>query len=348
MLLKKVSPFVLGSLLSLCLGTQATLANAAEWTMKISHAGPVTDDSDDHHGSLMIKEYVEKHSNGRIQVEIYPANQLGSYKEVVEQVQANVLEVAHTSIDGVAPFVPEMTLIDLPYSMPDDKTARAFMRSPFLSVINAEVAQVLPNVLLASITNGGNWRSFYTTKKQVNSVADLKGLKIRTINSPLQQELVRQVDANPTVVAWGELYTALATGVTDGLKIAINDIVSNKMDEHINYGILDMHTYLYGFYWLSRDWLNSLPTDLQKVVLAGLVYGAEQQANFNENIEMKAREIFTKNGGTIVIPNAEQKAEFAASGATMEQWYVEKYGAKGKELLDRYKDAIKKAQASVN
>lgn len=318
-----------------------SVADAAKsWTMKISHAGPVADNSDDHHGSLKIKEYIDKHSGGRIEVEIYPANQLGSYKEVVEQVEMGSLEVAHTSVDGIASFIPALTLIDLPYSMPDDATARKFMRGQFRNDINAALPKVLPNVTLGSICNGGNWRSFYTTKKAVKSPADLKGLKIRTINSPLQQEFTRQFAANPTAVAWGELYTALATGVVDGLKIAINDIISNKMDESVRHGILDMHTYLYGFYWVSQSWLDSMPADLQQVVRDALIYGAEAQSDFNESYEMSAREAFTAKGGTLVIPTAEQKAEFMKTKAQMEKWYLNKYGAEGKDWLEKYTNAL--------
>lgn len=342
MFFRKTSLLGLSLLVSFSLASSAQAADS--WTMKISHAGPITADSDDHYGSLKIQEYIDKHSDGRIKVEIYPANQLGSYKEVVEQVQVGALEVAHTSIDGVAPFVPELTLIDLPYSMPNDETARKFMRGSFLEVIDNNISAILPNVALGSMCNGGNWRSFYTTKKAVNSASDLKGLKIRTINSPLQQELVRQFNANPSVVAWGELYTALATGVADGLKIAINDILSNKMDEHINYGILDMHTYLYGFYWVSQEWLDSMPADLQQVVRDALVYGAEEQSNFNESMELSAREIFTAGGGKLVIPTPEQQESFSATKEHMEAWYLDKYGDKGAALLDTYKKAVAAAQ----
>ncbi len=322
----------------------ALQANAADsWTMKISHAGPTTADSDDHFGSLKIKEYIDKNANGRIKVEIYPANQLGSYKEVVEQVQMGSLEVAHTSVDGIASFIPELCVIDLQYSMPDDATGRKFMRGSFKGEINAALAKVLPNVELASICNGGNWRSFFTTKKEVKSAADLKGLKIRTINSPLQQEFTRQVGANPAVVAWGECYTALSTGVVDGLKIAINDILSNKMDESIRYGFLDMHTYLYGFYWVNKQWLASMPADLQKIVLDALVYGAEAQSDFNENIENSAREKFVKGGGKLTLPNAEQKKSLMGAKEGMEKWYLDKYGQKGAEWLAKYKKSVEEA-----
>ncbi|MBO6002328.1 MAG: TRAP transporter substrate-binding protein DctP, partial [Mailhella sp.] len=156
--------------LGLICGTAFQSQAADSWTMKISHAGPTTADSDDHQGSLKIKEYIDQHSGGRINVEIYPANQLGNYKEVVEQVQMGSLEVAHTSVDGIASFIPELCLIDLQYSMPDDATGRKFMRGAFLGEINAALAKVLPNVQLASMCNGGNWRSFYTTKKEIKSV----------------------------------------------------------------------------------------------------------------------------------------------------------------------------------
>jgi len=319
-------------------------ALAANYTMKISHAGPVSDDSDDHYGSLRIKEYVEKNSNGKIAVEIYPGSQLGNYKSVVEQVQDGTLEVAHTSIGGVAPFVPAMAVIDLPYYLPGDEVARKLMKGPFVQTMSDGIQKVLPNIILASMCNGGNWRSFYTTKKQVENVNDLKGLKIRTINSPLQQTFVKELGANATAVSWGEVYTSLATGVVDGLKIAIADIMSNKMDEHLNYGILDMHTYLYGFYWVGQDWLNSLPTDLQKVVKDGLVYGAEKQSDFNENIEIKAREKFTAKGGKLTIPTPEEKAEFTKVKAGMEKWYLGKYGKEGEYWLDAYAKVIDAAK----
>lgn len=339
--------FVFGMIaFGLMFGAAHTAQAADTWTMKISHAGPVTDDSDDHHGSLKIKEYIDKHSNGRIKVEIYPANQLGSYKEVVEQVQMGSLEVAHTSVDGIASFIPELTLIDLQYTMPDDATGRKFMRGTFIDEINAALAKTMSNVKLASMCNGGNWRSFYTTKKEVKSAADLKGLKIRTINSPLQQEFTRQMGANPTAVAWGEVYTALSTGVVDGLKIAINDILANKMDESIRYGLLDMHTYLYGFYWVNNQWLASMPEDLQKVVKDALVYGAEAQSDFNESFEMKAREQFVAKGGKLTTLTEEGKKDFLKTRDIMVKWYLDKYGDKGAAWLDKYNKAVAAAQAA--
>ncbi len=343
MAISKLSTLFLGAFASILL---AMPVHAQTWTMKISHAGPVTDNSDDHYGALKIQEYLMKHSGGRVKVEIYPASQLGSYKEVIEQLQAGSLEVAHTSIDGVAPFVPEFSLIDLPYSMPDDPTARVFMRGPFIGIINEGISSVLTNVELVA-PMGGNWRSFYTTKKALNSAADLEGLKIRTINSPLQQEFVRGLNANPTVVAWGEVYTALGTGVVDGLKITVADIISNRLNDHVNYGILDTHTYLYGFFWVNKEWLASMPRDLQRIVRDAIVYGAEAQSDFNEALEISARDDFAKTGGKIVFPTEAQKAVFLEQKAIMEKWYLDKYGNKGKELLDKYKKAVAQAQAQA-
>lgn len=318
-------------------------ANAADYTMKISHAGPVTDNSDDHYGSLMIKEYVEKHSDGKIKVEIYPGSQLGNYKSVIEQVEGGALEVAHTSIGGITPFIPALAVIDLPYFLPSDAIARELMKGQFVEEMRTGVQKKLKNVYLGSMCNGGNWRSFYTTKKEVKSAADLKGLKIRTINSPLQQTFVQEMGANPSAVAWGEVYTSLATGVVDGLKIAIADILTNKMDEHLNYGMLDQHTYLYGFYFVAQNWLDSLPADLQKVVKDGLIYGAEKQSDFNEQAEMSGREKFIAGGGKLYIPTAEEKAENSNVKGKMQEWYLKRYGKEGEYWLNTYSTAIDQA-----
>jgi hypothetical protein len=87
------------------------------------------------------------------------------------------------------------------------------MEGQFFDKMGAAIKEKMSNVVLAAVCDGGRWRSFYTTDKQIKSAADMKGLKIRTINSPLQQEFVNKLGGSATPVSWGELYTALATGV---------------------------------------------------------------------------------------------------------------------------------------
>ena len=306
---------------------------AAEYTMMLSHAGPASDINDDYVGATAIKSYIEEKSGGKVEVEIYPGNQLGNYQEVMEQVQADAVQAVHTSIAGITPFIPELAVLDLQYVIPGDEVVYKLMEGTFFAQMADAVKEKMPNVVLASVCDGGRWRSFYTTKKQVKSAADLKGLKIRTINSPLQQEFVNKLGASATPVSWGELYTALATGVVDGTKNATPDIMSNKFNESIKYGILDRHTFLFGFYWVSDAWLNSLPENIRQIVLDGFKHGAEVQTKFNKNQEDIANETFIKGGGAIYEPNASERETFQFARDAMINWYKEKYGDKWLNIL---------------
>ena len=315
------------------------------WVMKISHAGPVSDMNDDYVGASSIKSYIEEHSNGKISVEIYSGNQLGTYEEVMEQVDNGTLEVAHTSIGGVTPFIPELAVVDLQYLIPGDEVVGQLMKGPFFDEMRDAVMEVLPNVKLVGVSDGGRWRSFYTTKTEVKSAEDLKGLKIRTISSPLQQEFTNQTGASATPVAWSEVYVALGSGIVDGLKIATPDILSNSLDESIRFGVLDRHTFLFGFYFISDSWLNALPADLQQVVLDGITYGTEQQTTFNQNREEQANREFVAEGGKIHELTDDERATFLPARNAMMEWYKSKYGDK---WLNSLLDALEIAENELN
>jgi tripartite ATP-independent transporter DctP family solute receptor len=321
----------------------ASQGMAADFTLKIAHAGPATMENDDYVGSTSLKEYIEKRSGGRVAVEIYPGNQLGNYQEVIEQINAGALECAHTSIGGITPFIPELAVVDLQYLLPGDDIVYKFMDGPFTDKMAAAIKGKLPNVRLVAASDGGRWRSFFTTK-QVHNAGDLKGMKIRTIDSPLQQEFVRMLGAAATPVAWGELYTALATGQVDGTKNATPDIISNKFNEVVKYVILDRHTFLFGYYFISDSWFNTLPADLQKVVMNGFAYAAKKQTTFNKDVEDSANERFTKGGGKIYTPTAADRATFLGARKAMEDWYVKKYGDKWLKMLV---EAIDEAKAEA-
>jgi TRAP-type C4-dicarboxylate transport system substrate-binding protein len=150
--------------------------------------------------------------------------------------------------------------------------------------------------------------------------------------------------AAATPVAWGELYTALATGQVDGTKNATPDIISNKFNEVVKYVILDRHTFLFGYYFISDSWFNALPADLQKVVMNGFAYAAKKQTTFNKDVEDSANERFTKGGGKIYTPTAADRATFLGARKAMEDWYVKKYGDKWLKMLV---EAIDEAKAEA-
>ena len=321
------------------------IALAEEFTLKYGHVGPAADNSDDHVPGVWLKSYLESRSNGRIKVEIYPAGQLGNFQEMIESVQQGTLELTHTSLGGIAPFVPELQVLDIPYMLTDDRVAeKVLIGGPFIDQMRDAVLESTGSVRLITGSNTGRWRSFYTTDVQIKNASDLKGVKIRTINSPLQVEFVKFLGGNPTPVAWGELYGALGSGVVDGTKNAALDVVSNKLNEHLNYAVLDEHAYLAGFYWMSQSFLEGLPEDLRALVIDGVIQMAEVQTNFNKQQDGIAQAQFIEAGGTVYVPTAEEKATFEAGREHMIEWYSDQYGT---EWLDKLNSAIDAANAAI-
>ncbi len=318
--------------------------DAQQYTLKYGHVGPATENSDDHVPGVFLKSFLESRSGGRIKVEIYPAGQLGQFRELFEQVQLNTLELTHTSVGGASAFFPELQVTDIPYMIRDDLVAEAVGRGPFFEKLRDAVLKKTGNVRLVAMGNTGRWRSFFT-KKPVLKAADLAGMKIRIVDSPIQVTFVRGAGANPVPIPWGEVYTSLATGVADGLNIAITDVVPNKLHEVVKHVVIDEHMYLYGFYWMSEAWFRSLPNDLQILVADGVEQMARVQVDFNKAFESRAYEQFVKEGGTIRILAPEEKAKLLPGREAAKAWFVEKYG---REWLEAWEEALAQAERQVD
>jgi hypothetical protein len=109
-------------------------------------------------------------------------------------------------------------------------------------------------IRLMTIGNTGGWRNFANTKRRVQTPADLEGLKIRTVVADLPQELVRALGASPTPIPWPELFTSFQTGVVEGSKNGITDIMGMKFpDAGLKYLTLDGHAYMGALWWMNND-----------------------------------------------------------------------------------------------
>jgi tripartite ATP-independent transporter DctP family solute receptor len=325
----------------------ATAVSAKTWTLKYGHVDSPTMTADDHVGGLFLKNFSESRSQGRIKVEIYPASQMGNFRELIEGVQLGTLELANTTVGGMNQFFPQIQVTDIPYMYRDDLVAEAVAKGPFYDDLREAILKKTGNVRLIAAGNTGRWRSFFTTKKQIKSAKDLKGVKMRTINSPLQIEMVKFLGGNPTPVAWGELYTALQSGVVEGTKNAISDVVGKKFHENVKYLCVDEHAYLYGYWWMSDSWLKSLPLDLQKLVVDGVKQAADVQLQFNKYLDIIMTEEFLKSGGTIYVPTAEEKATFKAAKPVIKKWFVTNI-PDGQLWYDKLAAAVKLAEEEVD
>ena len=193
---------------------------------------------------------------------------------------------------------------------------------------------------LMGLNNTGGWRDFFTTGAEIRTPADLEGLKLRTIESELQVEMVKLLGGSPTPIPWQELYTSLATKVVVGNKNGITDIVNMKFHDFLRYVILDMFL----FWWMNDDALKSYPEDIRKVVLDGFYHMTTVANNDPKYTQLSAYEAFREAGGVVYVPTPEEKAQFVEKVQPLKKWFTDRYGT---EWLEALEQAIADAEAEI-
>lgn len=328
--------------LILLIGCGIATAQAAEYTIKLVTLANTNDE--DYDGALVFEDYVESRSNGAIAVEVFAGGQLcGSNMECLLALKGGVMEVFQCALGGLVNWFPEIQVLDLPYVFPNDRVVEQVYGGPFLTELREAILEET-GLRLMALSNTGGWRNFANTRREVRTPADLEGLKLRTINSPIQIELTKALGASPTPIPWPELYIALATGVVDGSKNGITDIVSMNFQEHIKYLTLDGHAYMTALWMMNNEAFLELPKDLRKVVVDGFEVLRDVTTAIPKRRRIEAVKKFLDAGGSIYTPTPEEKAQFVEAAAPVKTWYIDKYGT---AWLEKLEAAIASAEAEL-
>jgi len=317
------------------LGAQA---QAADFNLRA--VANSNENDEDYDGLVVFKDFVESHSNGRIAVDLYIGTQLcGNGVECLEAVEYGSVDIYISTSGGASSMYPYVQVLDLPYLLRDDRVAETVFEGDFTRELRKQILKDSDNnVRLMTIGNTGGWRNFANTKRTVKSPDDLKGLKIRTVVSDLPQELVRSLGASPTPIPWPELFTSFQTGVVEGSKNGITDIMGMKFTEAgLKHVTLDGHAYMSALWYMSNNTFMDMPEDLRKVVVDG--FSALQQATFAspKRKSIQAYQDFAKAGGDLYVPTPMEKAQFKESAEPVYAWFKDniKDGDKWFDLLSK-------------
>ena len=233
------------------LASSSLAAGAAE--INIRATANSNENDEDYDGLIVFKNFVESASNGAIEVELFIGTQLCSKgAECLQGVADGTIDIYISTSGGAAGIFPYVQVLDLPYLMSSDRVAEAVLSSDFTRTMRAMALEDSDNsIRLMTIGNTGGWRNFANTKRRVQTPADMVGLKIRTVVADLPQELVRAMGASPTPIPWPELFTSFQTGVVEGSKNGITDIMGMKFpDAGLQYVTLDGHAYMGALWWI--------------------------------------------------------------------------------------------------
>lgn len=260
-------------------------AQAADFKFTFAHV--LVESTPNAKAAVKFKEEVERNSNGRIEINIRPAAQLGGDVEIIEQVQMGLVHIGIPPTGNLANFEPKMYLFDLPFLMPDLEAAKR--------VLDGEVGRELLDALDRSNIYGVNYwgAGFRHMTNNVRPIArpeDLRNIKMRTLQAPAILATYRAYGANPTAMAFSEVYNGLQQGVVEGQENPYANIYSMRFQEVQKYLTETGHAYhAYAAIMNKAAW-NSLPDDLKKVMRDAFDAGRDHARTLTEEEDARIRE----------------------------------------------------------
>jgi C4-dicarboxylate-binding protein DctP len=242
--------------------------------IKFSHV--VSPDAPKGKAAMVFKDLAEKYTNGRVKVEVYPNSSLYKDKEELEALQLGSVQILAPSISKFGPLgVKEFDVFDLPFLMSDDARARQMMASPMMGELNKklEAKGISP---LAYWDNGAH---VYTSDKPLIRPDDFRGMKMRIQGSKVLDAAIRELGAIPQIIAFGEVYQALQTGVVDGEDNVPSNIWTQKFYEVQKHLTISYHGRLTYALVTNKKFWDGLPADLKEPLARAM---KESTDYFNE------------------------------------------------------------------
>ena len=333
-------------LLVLCLILAAPVAFGAPKTIKLAHLNPQQPfDVSTAAMTAVFKSMVEAESNGELLVTIFPAGQLGNERETMEQVQLGVVQSYIASAGGMAGFYPLYSIVDIPFAIPNYDIAWKVYDGPFGDHLAAEIEKKAGFKVLGYGEAGGFFQ-LSNNKRPIKTVADMKGLKMRTMTLPSHQNLMKAYGAAATPVAWAEVYTALQTGVVDGQHNPIPIVLTGKLFEVQKYLTITNHLYSSYCWVMNKEFYEGLTEKEKNIVDAAARTAIIAGRGLNRIIEASEKGLpaLAEAGMEINTPTPEALEEFREVGRAAALAFIqETYKEEGAALAQMYLDAIDQA-----
>lgn len=276
----------------------ASGAQAAEFNLKASHSAAASEPYQI--GLQAFADRVKELSGGRVEVTIYPNNQLGNEKEVLEGLLLGTVDFAVAANGVVGNFAPSFGIFDLPFLFRDREHMYKVMDGPVGDELKGDIAK-RGFALLAYYEAGIR---HLLTKKPVAKIDDLSNMKIRTMQVPAHIAAFKAFGANPTPMPYGELYGAIQSGVVDGAEAANSNYYAQKFYEVApNYAQLSW-TALVAELMMSEAKLKSFPEDIQKAILQAAAESAAVERKAYSDADGKLLSELVAKGVNVTHPDA--------------------------------------------
>jgi C4-dicarboxylate-binding protein DctP len=293
----------------------STSVLAAEFNFTFAHV--LIDETPNGQAALAFAKEVNEKSNGRIEITVLPAAQLGGDVEIIEQLQMNIVQIAIPPTATLGNFEPRVQILDLPFLLPSKELMVKVLDGP----AGRKILDTLDGHGMHAVNFwGAGFRHMTNNVRPIEKPEDLKGIKMRTMQSPILLSTYRNFDANPTAMAYTEVYNGLQQSVIEGQENPIANITSKRFYEVQKYMTLTSNAY-HGYAAIVNDqaW-NSLPDDLKVVMTNAFNYGRDVSRDLTDKLEASALENIKKYTQVTELTPEEMAAFVKASQPVHEEF----------------------------
>ena len=274
---------------------------------------------------------VENNSKGNIGVEVYSGAQLGDDTTATEMVVAGQLEINNTSTAPLVGYVPELGIFDIPFLFADEAEADKVLASEVGDYLNAKLAD---KGIINLAWNENGFRELTNSKHAVATVADVAGLKIRTMENKFHQELWNSLGATATPMSSSELYTALEQGTVDGEENPVANFYSYQFQEVQKYITMSNHIYSPFLFDMSKKIWDTYDADTQAILTeAAKAFGEEEKKINRQAAADNLQSCIDDCGMEVTYLTDDAKAEFVAKTAHIQDMIAKDTGAEIMDLL---------------
>ncbi|MGO4852318.1 TRAP transporter substrate-binding protein [Phaeovulum sp. W22_SRMD_FR3] len=310
--------FIVSSLMgATALGTAGGFATAQADTITLKASHNANADEPYGLGLRKMAEILDASSNGAARIEVYDNAQLGDEMESIQGTQMGSVDIAVTANETLANFVPDLTVFSLPFLFQDAEQMDRALSDPAV-VAAMQAALEDKGFHLLSVFSAGT--RHVMTKTPITKMEDMAGLKIRTMQNPAHVDTFKAFGANPTPLAYTELYGALETNVVDGAEAANTNFYAKKFYEVAPDWAMIGWLELVAPVIMGKAAYDALPPETQaELDAAGLEAGKFQRKTYRDSDLARLSDI-KASGVTVTTPDV---APFRAVAADIQAKYVE-------------------------
>lgn len=278
-----------------------TETHKEEYTLKISTSQ--TEQSLITQGYIKLAERVDEKTDGRLKIEVFPSGQLGDDEDVIEQAIQGTAVAVNTDPARMGTYVKDMGILMMGYFADNYDEMLKITQTSTFNEWEKELAEDHGIKVLAF--NFYDGPRHFLTNKEINSPEDLKGLRIRTIGSPVTTESIAAMGGTPIVMSWGEVYNGIQSKALDGVEAQNTSTLPSRLYEVTDYQSKTGHFQLLQGLICGEKWFNTLPEDLQQILVETAREVGEESAREVLAASDSAEEEMKKEGLNVIEPDTQ-------------------------------------------